>query len=118
MSIDLDVLRNDLKEHKVSLNKHTGNGQLSMYISLFGENEYVKKVKEYNKVIAKLEAFIDLFNPNSWKEFFAGINIKFDADLLLHEKLSDPALIEMNRDISSKLKDLKIYLDKINPISD
>ncbi|MFG0589056.1 hypothetical protein ACF8D3_13610 [Acinetobacter sp. YQ_14] len=122
MSIDLNVLRNDLVAHKVSLNRHTENDLLGFYISLNGEDAYVKKVKEYRKDISQLEAFLDISNPEHFQEAlneaFKVTNLKLDADKIIQNGLSKPELIKMITDLSSKLKDHKIYLDKIILTSD
>lgn len=122
MSIDLNVLRNDLVAHKVSLNRHTENDLLGFYISSNGEDAYVKKVKEYRKDISQLEAFLDISNPEHFQEAlneaFKVTNLKLEADKIIQNGLSKPELIKMITDLSSKLKDHKIYLDKIILTSD
>lgn len=122
MSIDLNVLRKDLEAHKVSLNKHREKVHLGSYNSLHDENAYAKKVKEYMKDIAQLEAFLDVSNSKHLQEALNEAskvtNVKFDADKIIQNGLSNPEVIKMITDISSKLKDHKTYLDKIIPPSD
>lgn len=114
MSIDLYNLRKDLEEHKVSLRKHTD--LLGHYRYLFGVDDYVKKVNSYKSGIDQLDMIIHLFDSNIIEEAFAYANIKANSDEFKRKNLSNPKLIAMVTDISSRLKDHKTTLDKFIPV--